>query len=432
MQPSNTANGDSMADSEEEIYSIMFSSLKHPVRRKILRMLSNKPMTFMEMVEHIGVSTSHLTYHLENLGELIFKTEDGRYKLSTFGQATVTVMKGVEESPEIETKHPPKLDSKWKAALGALMIAVIVLAALSTIQYFALNQQEAIRAENQQLLQWGIGTNKAASLLQDVAQIDTAKYKITLLSNTLEYRQDFGVAEEVLKYSLTNGQSYLDVDLRFRNDHFSRYQLTQIESQPIYSTAQTGDMIEVAKNALDRYKAYSGDGYLNDMSNLLDNVNKIENMSVSEGNLKLQISTTADKVELLWMYTEKGIDFNAKSLRMTFTNNVLTAMTDGYFLFTVGSTNLDISQEEAVNIARDHVKTMTWTIDGKQTSGFSTQQQPISADLLPHPRPNSAALIPYWYVVLGLDQTYSGGINQVAVGVYADNGEVADVQMLSR
>jgi len=58
-----------MASSEDEIYSIMFTSLKHPVRRKILRMLSNKPMTFMEMVENLGVSTSHLTYHLENLGE---------------------------------------------------------------------------------------------------------------------------------------------------------------------------------------------------------------------------------------------------------------------------------------------------------------------------------------------------------------------------
>ena len=37
-----------MADPhEDEIYSTMFSSLKHPVRRKILRMLGNKPMTFM-------------------------------------------------------------------------------------------------------------------------------------------------------------------------------------------------------------------------------------------------------------------------------------------------------------------------------------------------------------------------------------------------
>ena len=80
-----------MAESrEDEIYSIMFSSLKHPVRRKILRMLGIKPLTFMEMVEQLGVSSSHLTYHLESLGELVSKMDNGQYKLSTFGLATVT------------------------------------------------------------------------------------------------------------------------------------------------------------------------------------------------------------------------------------------------------------------------------------------------------------------------------------------------------
>ena len=73
-----------MAGSEDEIYSIMFTSLKHPVRRKILRMLGEKPMTFMEMVEELGVSTSHLTYHLESLGELVSKVDNGTYKLSYF------------------------------------------------------------------------------------------------------------------------------------------------------------------------------------------------------------------------------------------------------------------------------------------------------------------------------------------------------------
>ncbi|MBM4401513.1 MAG: winged helix-turn-helix transcriptional regulator, partial [Crenarchaeota archaeon] len=88
-----------MSNSEEEIYSTMFSSLKHPARRKILRMLSQKPMTFSQMLETLGVSSSHLTYHLENLGELLTKSEDGQYKLSTFGVASVNTMNIVEEAP---------------------------------------------------------------------------------------------------------------------------------------------------------------------------------------------------------------------------------------------------------------------------------------------------------------------------------------------
>ena len=68
-----------MSGSEDEIYSTMFSSLKHPVRRKILRMLSQKPMSFSQILEELDVSSSHLTYHLESLGELLFKMEDGKY-----------------------------------------------------------------------------------------------------------------------------------------------------------------------------------------------------------------------------------------------------------------------------------------------------------------------------------------------------------------
>jgi len=423
-----------MGSSEEEIYSTMFSSLKHPVRRKILRMLANKPMTFMEMVDLLGVSSSHLTYHLECLGELIFKMDNNNYKLSSFGLATISAMKGVED-PETEPKRHLKLSFKWRAVFAALLVVIIVLTAFSTLQYVSLNQfmqrQSSLMAENQQLLSWGIGTDKVADLLDNVAKIDTTQYKIALLSNTLEFRQDFGVAEEILKYSLTSSQSNIDVDLRFRANHLSRYQLTQIESNPIYQQTQPSDILQIAKGTLDRYHSYSGDSYLEEMSNLLSAVNKTDNLSIIQGNLKLQITSSADETEFLWMYSERGIDFSAKSLRMTFQNRLLTGLTDGYFLFTVGNTDLAISENQAIDRAKNYVKTLTWTIDGKQVTGFNTQSQPVSVQLLPHPRGNSAALIPYWYVVLSLDRTFSGGINEVSVGLFADTGQVEDVQMLS-
>jgi hypothetical protein len=425
-----------MASSEEEIYSIMFTSLKHPVRRKILRMLADKPMTFMEMVEHLSVSSSHLTYHLESLGELVFKMDNGKYKLSTFGLATVSAMKGVEEAPETEPKQRLKLNFKWKAIFAVLLAAVVLLAAMSAVQFNFLNQlsaaQQSLAAENQQLLAWGIGTNNVASLIQDVAQIDTTHYKITLLSNTLEYRTDFGVAEEVLKYSLTSSQSNLDVDFRFRDNHFSRYQLTMIESAPYFKQTQPNDILQIAKGILNRYKTYSGDTYLDVMSNLLSAVNKTADIAVTQGNMKLQITTSTDNtVEFLWMYTEKGLDFNAKSLRMTFQNNILTELSDGYFLFTIANTNLAINQDQAITIARDYAKTYTWNFMGQRITGFNTLEQPVSIQFVPHPRGNSVALVPYWYIILRLDQVYASSINEITVGIYADTGEVVDVQMLS-
>ncbi len=184
-----------MAEShEDEIYSTMFSSLKHPVRRKILRMLGNKSMTFMEMVEQLGVSTPHLTYHLENLGELVSKTDDGMYKLSAFGLATVTAMKDVEEVREIEPKRRV-MTVKWKALFGVLMVAVLILASVSAYQFNSVNQlsssQNTASAENQQLLSWGMGADKVANFLKNITQIDTRNYTISLLSDTMTVAHGF-------------------------------------------------------------------------------------------------------------------------------------------------------------------------------------------------------------------------------------------------
>ena len=426
-----------MADSrEDEIYSTMFSSLKHPVRRKILRMLGIKPMTFMEMVEELDVSTPHLTYHLESLGELISKLDNGKYKLSSFGVATVAAMKGVEEVREVEPKRR-LMTSKWKAAFGVLMIAVLLLSGVSAFQFVSINQlsasQHSLSDENRGLLSWGMGADKVANFVQNITQIDTRNYTLSLLSDTMKWRTDFGgVAEEVIQYSLTSSQSNLNVDFRFRNNHFSRYELDMIESSPIFTQAQPNDVLQNARFILARYKTYSGDSYLTNMSNLLASLSKVENTEVTQGNMKLQVSVSAGNVVFFWMYTVDGIEYQAKGLQMTFQNNVLTTMTDGYFLFIVGTTNMAVTQTQAVTAATNYVKTMSYTIEGQQVSGFTAVSgDPLSVQLVPHTRGDSVALIPYWYVELSLTKTYTGGLNTVAIGIYADTGQVADVQMLS-
>jgi DNA-binding transcriptional ArsR family regulator len=133
---------------EEEPYSTMFGSLKHPIRRKILRMLSEKPRTFSEMLEASGVSSSHLTYHLENLGQLVSKTDDGKYTLSTLGEAAVATMSRIEETPT-KPKRLSSLPLKWKTLFVALSIGVVILAGISYTQYMSLNR---ITADYQQLL----------------------------------------------------------------------------------------------------------------------------------------------------------------------------------------------------------------------------------------------------------------------------------------
>ena len=164
-----------MSGFEEETYSTIFTSLKHPVRRKILRMLSEKPRNFSEILEALGISSSHLTYHLENLGELVSKTENGKYKLSTFGEAAVGTMSKVEETPKItELKSSPSLPKKWKSFFVVLMIGLVVLASVSYTQYQSLSR---LSAEHEQL---SVEYEKLKELVELVEKGASLQSKYTL------------------------------------------------------------------------------------------------------------------------------------------------------------------------------------------------------------------------------------------------------------
>jgi DNA-binding transcriptional ArsR family regulator len=284
-----------MPDSEEEIYSTMFSSLKHPARRKILRMLAEKQMTFSQMLEALGVSSSHLTYHLENLGELVSKEENGNYRLSTFGEASVSTMKIVEEAPAVRSRYGFPLSLRWRSLLAILVIAVILLASMSYVQYASLNQvsseRDDLKSRYDQLLSWSASTDDAITFLQDVIQIDTEAYHATLLSDTVEQRRDLGgVVEEILKYSLTDSESQIDVVLRFRNQKLNWYQLNLFENSPIYAQPQPFTVLDAAQNLLERFSHFEDASYLEEMRNMLGSVEEIENTELVEGNIRLKIS----------------------------------------------------------------------------------------------------------------------------------------------
>ncbi len=81
---------------EEDTYSRIFAALKHPVRRRILSILSEEPLTYTELLNRLNVETGFLNYHLENLSELISKDVEGRYRLSEFGEAAQLLTARVE------------------------------------------------------------------------------------------------------------------------------------------------------------------------------------------------------------------------------------------------------------------------------------------------------------------------------------------------
>lgn len=89
-----------MTEMNDEVYSTIFSALKHGVRRRILWMLAEGQKSFTNMYESLEITSSHLNYHLESLGELVSK-DNGAYRLSVFGRAAVDMMRNIESPPKL-------------------------------------------------------------------------------------------------------------------------------------------------------------------------------------------------------------------------------------------------------------------------------------------------------------------------------------------
>lgn len=127
-----------MADEtvEEETYSLILTSLKHPLRRKILRMLSNRPFSFSEILESLAIDSGHLNYHLKNLGDLVTHTQNGNYALSTAGWAAVKLMGKVEEQEETaKTNKRIRRTSKTAIIFSAIFAVCLLTAAIYALTY---------------------------------------------------------------------------------------------------------------------------------------------------------------------------------------------------------------------------------------------------------------------------------------------------------
>jgi len=123
----------------EDTYSLIFLSLKHPIRRRILRMLTEEPMSFSRIQGALDIDSGHLSYHLENLGELLSRSPEGQYKLSSIGEAATKLMGGVEE----KTFNDFSLFPKRKTLNGAfiLFFALLIVALFFNSLFLTLTPQ---------------------------------------------------------------------------------------------------------------------------------------------------------------------------------------------------------------------------------------------------------------------------------------------------
>lgn len=123
---------------EDDTYSTIFTALKHPIRRNILRRLSISSTSYTSLLNELGIENGLLNYHIDSLHELIRKNEDGTYTLSEFGLAGLSLIKRIEDPVTI---HTDKAHRSRTLLLQALSLLLIVALSINT---WSLYQSEQV------------------------------------------------------------------------------------------------------------------------------------------------------------------------------------------------------------------------------------------------------------------------------------------------
>ncbi len=315
-------------------------------------------------------------------------------------------------------------DSK-KTIFAALMLAaVLMLPLLQVPSIFAVDLN---------------GKEKTLAFLSDVALLDLTKYNITLRDYDVSYPPEYGgIAKEWVRYILETSDSKLDANIIFLNGTYGWSLLFWDKGSPIYIQPQPVSVIDSAKGVIERYQAYSGYSGFQEMRAMLDTINTVENTTVISqdqqipakvlvvGNLKLEV-IFGNTVSFLWTYT--FTDFEMNALSIDFRKDALYGIDDRWrTVFTVGSTEATVTEEEAISIAMNRAQNFSYVANGTTVSGFTVRF--ANATLSMNAR-DPLTLYPFWRVDLWLDKYYPGGVSSIAVGIWADTGEVSYIQELS-
>ena len=129
-----TTNGD---DSFNASRAEVFEALGHPTRIRILQSLSEKPLGYSDLKRGTGIeSNGLLAFHLGKLAGLVKQDAEGSYALTDEGREALRMVEA-SKSQQVERPAPrPAIHlPHQRVVLAGLVIFLIVLAAISAIQY---------------------------------------------------------------------------------------------------------------------------------------------------------------------------------------------------------------------------------------------------------------------------------------------------------
>lgn len=256
------------------------------------------------------------------------------------------------------------------------------------------------------------------AFIANVLPIDFSKYTITLKNHVYDGETDLFI------YTLDSDVSTLRVICLYRNSILLSCTLSADKGQLISDRTYV-NLVDAAKSILERYQSYTKI-YSANLIEMLSSIDATRDVNILSGNINFTKCTTkAYDIEVTtfsWAYTVNGAKYT--ELIIEFQNGIFHTLYDTRNIYTIGDTTVNITAEQAVNIAVNYSEAYSYSLtDGRRISGFNITKDRSTARLVAYPV-NSTVLRPYWHVELFLNQTYPGSVVGLTIFVWANSGEV--------
>jgi hypothetical protein len=283
---------------------------------------------------------------------------------------------------------------------------------------------------------------EALIFLENVVELDLTKYTQKLDVYDICYPVHLnGLDQENVVYTLEADGNSIQAAFAFVNKTLHHCGMFILEGEPIYIDPKSKEVVNLAKETLQNFQAYSKASKIGDnrnydeMNGLLDTIKDVDNAETSSGEMKLKVTknTDIDYVAFEWMSTLDNVDFNGITLE--FLNGTFCGLGDNWRIYKIGSTTVNVSEEEATKIALNTLENFSWnaTQDGErvEVTDFQIVKETLTAELITTRNKEPLTLYPSWSIVVYLDKIYPGNVNRFSIGIWADTGEVISCTPLS-
>lgn len=263
--------------------------------------------------------------------------------------------------------------------------------------------------------------NNALQFLTNVANINTSSYQTKVrVANEAP-----GVySGKTLKFNLSSAASELDVSALFTYGKLFWCTIYPIKGSPILNQPVSSDVLNTAKITIDRLQAFSARDYIPTFQNMLNSVTALQNSKTTNAGYTQEIAVSGNTLKISWEPFANGLSNQQNKLTLEFQNGNLEFFCNFLDMYQIGSSEVKISEAQAIQIAAERARAFSWVQDNETVSNVTVLDKLAIASISLQNRGNNT-LYPKWNILLPCDKEYPGGVTAFRATIWADTGEIS-------